>query len=211
LGTLNAASGHHIREGRWLHDSAYMNSYLNYFFRDYGWGRGGQVTTSTTLKSDCPVTFATRHDGAAQPRVYTSWQVLRSVPSQRPCTTGDCRATQMHAAWHKFLVDGDWKILAELLPAFDHNVKGWVREHRTDRCKGVCARESAGPRRRRRRKRRRGSQRTCASAATMRRRTAGSRSALTFRRCAFPLKTAGTVCVCVCVRCLAAEACDAKV
>jgi hypothetical protein len=34
--TINAASMHHIYEGRWLRDSRYMNGYINYLLRDGG-------------------------------------------------------------------------------------------------------------------------------------------------------------------------------
>lgn len=34
--TINAASMHHIYEGRWLKDDRYMNGYINYLFRDGG-------------------------------------------------------------------------------------------------------------------------------------------------------------------------------
>ena len=34
--TINAASMHHIYEGRWLKDDRYMNGYINYLYRDGG-------------------------------------------------------------------------------------------------------------------------------------------------------------------------------
>ena len=38
--TINAASMHHIYEGRWLRDNRYMNGYINYLLREGGNNRG---------------------------------------------------------------------------------------------------------------------------------------------------------------------------
>lgn len=99
-GVINAASGHHISEGRWLRNAKYMDSYLHYFLRGAHYVNGSKAPTYQT-------------------RIYTSWQVT--------------------AAWRRYLISGDVAFLRSYLGDFVENFKGWIREHRFDRCpSGHC-------------------------------------------------------------------------
>ena len=54
-GVINAASGHHLAEARWLRNQTYAKSYLDYFFRGATFPNGSKPSQM----------------GA---RVYTAWQ-----------------------------------------------------------------------------------------------------------------------------------------
>ena len=57
-GVINAASGHHLAEARWLRNATYHDSYLRYFFaRPMRFANGTEATTTP-------------------PRIYTSWQTM---------------------------------------------------------------------------------------------------------------------------------------
>ena len=107
--TISCPLGHHIREGRWLHNQKYLKDYVMFWFRKsevLGTPYGG-----LRRKASCGLT---ENDGAAQSHLhqYSGWYV--------------------DSLYHLYLVHQDKKFLVELLPDIVCDYEKWEKENLLD-------------------------------------------------------------------------------
>ncbi len=84
--TIPAAAGHHIMEGRWIHDERILNDYIQFWFSDSSCVAGKR---NSRINADTA--------GAKNPNLssYTNW-------------IG-------HASWHRYLLNGNATFIGSLL------------------------------------------------------------------------------------------------